>query len=101
MTNQKAIALLEEIRPKKCKMVDGRLQGGFSDHDSDTGKAIDLAIESLEKQIPKKPIEKDEGWIRWFCPTCNSQVGAVMERKYHFCDECGQAIDWSEGGSDD
>lgn len=62
----------------------------------DYQEAFDIAIDCIDKQIPKKPIEKDEGWIRWFCPTCNSQVGAVMERKYHFCDECGQAIDWKE-----
>lgn len=40
---------IKELRPKKCKMVNGKLQGGFPDHDSDTGKAIDKAIEALEK----------------------------------------------------
>ena len=45
----RTIWLMEEIRPKKCKMVDGRLQGGFPDHDSDAGQAIDSAIEALEK----------------------------------------------------
>ena len=49
MTNKEIIAYIEQMRPKKCKMVDGKLQGGFSDHDSDTGKAIDAAIEALEK----------------------------------------------------
>lgn len=49
MTNEEIIAYAEHIRPKKCKMVNGRLQGGFPDHDSDTGKAIDAAIEALEK----------------------------------------------------
>ena len=49
MTNKEIIAYVEQMRPKKCKMVDGKLQGGFSDHDSDTGKAIDAAIEALEK----------------------------------------------------
>ena len=49
MTNKEAIMHMEEIRPKKCKMVDGKLQGGFSDHYSDTGKAIDAAIKALEK----------------------------------------------------
>ena len=51
MTNKEAIVHIEEIRPKKCKMVNGKLQGGFPDHDSDTGKAIDMAIEALEKQM--------------------------------------------------
>ena len=49
MTNKEAIVHIEHIRPKKCKMVNGKLQGGFPDHDSDTGKAIDKAIEALEK----------------------------------------------------
>ena len=49
MTNEEIKAYKEHIRPKKCKMVDGKLQGGFPDHDSDTGKAIDKAIEALEK----------------------------------------------------
>ena len=49
MTNKEAIVHIEHIRPKKCKMVNGKLQGGFPDHDSDTGKAIDKAIEALGK----------------------------------------------------
>ena len=49
MTNEEAIIHIEQIRPKKCKMVNGKLQGGFPDHDSDTGKAIDAAIKALEK----------------------------------------------------
>ena len=49
MTNKEIIAYIEQMRPKKCKMVDGKLQGGFPDHDSDTGKAIDMAIEALKK----------------------------------------------------
>ena len=49
MTNKEAIVHIEHIRPKKCKMVNGKLQGGFPDHDSDTGKAIDKAIEALKK----------------------------------------------------
>ena len=49
MTNKEAIIHIEQIRPKKCKMVNGKLQGGFPDHGSDTGKAIDKAIEALEK----------------------------------------------------
>ena len=51
MTNKEAIIHIEQIRPKKCKMVNGKLQGGFPDHDSDIGKAIDMAIKALEKQM--------------------------------------------------
>lgn len=32
MKPETAITVIEEIRPKKCKMVNGKLQGGFPDH---------------------------------------------------------------------
>ena len=56
-------------------------------------KAHDIAIEALEKQIPKKPLLVPEGESKihtFKCPTC----GSYRVRK--FCDDCGQAIDWSE-----
>lgn len=60
MTNRDAIELIEEIRPKKCREVNGRLQGGFPDHDSEVGKAIDMAIEALKK------VEAYERFIEYF-----------------------------------
>ena len=49
MTENKAIELLKNNYPKTCKMVDGRLKGGFDDHECDVGIAIDLAINALEE----------------------------------------------------
>ena len=69
MTNKEAIMHIKELRPKKCKMVGGRLQGGFPDHDSDMGKALDMAIEALEKQekmwipVSERLPEKEESVI--------------------------------------
>lgn len=51
MTVQEAINIITTLVPKTCKMVDGRLKGGFYDWDSDAGKALKMAIEALEKQI--------------------------------------------------
>ena len=50
-----------------------------------------IAIEALEKQLPKKPILKRNayGGIS-VCPTC----GASDYGKY--CRQCGQKLDWSE-----
>ena len=49
---------------------------------------------ALEKQIPKKPIEKPTRGlfsdIR--CPDCKT----LIARHQKFCKECGQALDWSE-----
>lgn len=47
-----------------------------------------LAIEALEKQIPKKPI-KTRGEI--VCPTCKTLVGSSP-----YCRYCGQALDGSD-----
>lgn len=68
--------------------------------------AYDMAIEALEKQIPKKSLKLTYkpliavGWI-YACPNCKMVCG---ENKYHYeatsdemyCPSCGQALDWSE-----
>ena len=63
--------------------------------DKYTTYAIDLAIEALDKQILKKPIEKYtdyDGTEAGLCPFCNEGV----DEKMNFCSYCGQAIDWSD-----
>lgn len=63
--------------------------------DKYTTYAIDLAIEALDKQILKKPIEKytdHDGTEAGLCPFCNEGV----DEKMNFCSYCGQAIDWSD-----
>lgn len=57
--------------------------------------ALNTAKEALEKQIPKKPIERIEGWLYWECPSCGAEVGENMVYKVQRC-ACGQALDWSE-----
>ena len=53
-----------------------------------------LAIDALEKQIPKKPIDNIER--EWFeCPTCGRVIVTYYAGERHHC-KCGQAIDWSE-----
>lgn len=70
-------------------MVNGKLQGGFPDHDSDIGKAIDMAIEALEKQIPKKPSKLN-------CPHCDFDGIDNSWWVFPHCPKCGRAIDWSD-----
>ena len=86
-------------------------------------EARDMAINALEKQIPKKPILKNgesgsfvdyaDGhgeykvtkWQDWVCPICGWFVGQRYnrsqnhshdQRKCNYCNECGQKIDWSD-----
>jgi hypothetical protein len=49
--------------------------------------------EAREKQIPKKPIEKEfYNMPHCSCPICEG--GLYHEQQY--CDECGQALEWEE-----
>ena len=59
---------------------------------------IETAINALEKQIPKKPIEDgyyDEPCV---CPNCGGNVINQADNDYHFfyCHYCGQHLDWSD-----
>lgn len=56
-------------------------------------EALDIAIEALEKQLPKKPIEHSTKFAAFYeCPSC----GDVDVYGQKNCDNCGQKIKWSE-----
>lgn len=58
-------------------------------------EALKKAVEVLEKQIPKKPIEKSP-WV-YHCPRCDSRtIEDAFIKKFKFCPDCGQALDWSD-----
>lgn len=55
-------------------------------------EAKNMAIQALEKQIPKKPdFTEDKEFA--LCPCCNGK-GLLDRQKY--CDNCGQKLDWPE-----
>ncbi len=62
-------------------------------------EVINIVIEALEKQIPKKPEESYDGYadgnpvIDYHCPNCYREVDE--DDMEHHC-ECGQALDWSD-----
>lgn len=65
--------------------------------------AVELAIESLEKQIPEKPqVSKCNTFTDFHCPNCKNLIAIEDEHdifygwKSKYCDHCGQALDWSE-----
>lgn len=65
-----------------------------------TVEEMELAISALEKQIPKKPILDTifpSGIKWWRCPVCNKIiVGCIAAIPQKYCDDCGQALDWSD-----
>lgn len=58
--------------------------------------AISMAIEALEKQMPKKPTRGKYGHTE--CACCGWIVESFCGdlEQYPFCPNCGQAIDWEE-----
>lgn len=92
MTNRDAIEILQRNIPG-C--------------DYDLSEAVTLAISALEKQIPKRKLEKDqynENLFTLRCPTCGALICNYNERlksySYsvyeNYCYICGQAIDFSK-----
>lgn len=56
-----------------------------------------IAIEALEKQIPKKPLAGIDFMGNEFRICCKcSAIVKDGEWEAQYCPDCGQAIDWSE-----
>ena len=64
------------------------------DYPMDYAAAFDMAIEALEKQIPKKPIKPDGLFYK--CPICKNFIGNYNR---WYCTICGHKLDWWEGES--
>ena len=62
--------------------------------------AFKTAIEALDKQIPKKPINEECYYI---CPCCRDDLGVSDDDIFiyelsmpKYCSNCGCVLDWSE-----
>ena len=64
-----------------------------------THEEADRVIEGLEKQIPKKTLKIQGDKLKFgTCPCCGRRISTVEGGNY--CQNCGNAIDWSvEDGS--
>ena len=66
-------------------------------------KNMELIINALEKQIPKKPTYEGDGYSpdgkfvldEWICPCCETRYEVDYD-DYDYCPHCGQKIDWSD-----
>ena len=56
---------------------------------------IDIAIQALEKQIPKGilrgTVTRD---MACYCPNCKEFVCFEDTKKHNYCPSCGQKLDW-------
>ena len=102
MTESEAIKILKKDSCYECS------QGTDSPFNCEywecrVAKATRVAIQALEKQIPKKPTPIDyEKYIdvidnarflrgAYWCPNCKRVV-----KSGSFCSDCGQKLDWSD-----
>ncbi len=92
MTEQEAVR-----RIKNHNEIHSRKEPFYAIH---IAEALEMAVEALEKQIPKKVKQtfKNE-YDLVYCPRCGVRF---IQYGKPFCGECGQALDWSErnGGED-
>ena len=57
----------------------------------------DECREAVEKQKAKKPIEPDEEYGTFKCPSCEGLIFTEDRFETHkYCLLCGQRIDWSD-----
>ena len=65
----------------------------------DMEDALWTAVQSLEKQIPKKVILGYDEQDSICCPNCKGELMSMDwydHWKCNYCEVCGQALDWSD-----
>ena len=94
MKVQEAIQMMKH-RIETAKEIVGKGADGKAFED------MEIAIECMEKQIPKKPTEFNAITngkfyaLDFMCPSCNEpNIGNPYAPKY--CKHCGQALKWGE-----
>ena len=92
MTESEAIKELHKIRPRGGIIPQKRAE------------AIDVAINAIEKQIPKKPEYEADGYADGElvydyakCPICGHDFEyGINDWGCEYCSDCGQKLDWSD-----
>lgn len=62
--------------------------------DIDNKELAEMIDNAIEKQIPKKPVDKSIENIKFMlCPCCGNNNILSLDK---YCSDCGQALDWSD-----
>ena len=74
------------------------ISGDCTDNQMDFVEEIEMAIEALKKQMPKRPIEDgyyDEPAV---CPNCGESIIKLLDNNYpiQYCLCCGQSLDFTD-----
>ena len=85
MTENEAIKLIENDLKLHSKDLSSKYKNGLR-----------MAIQALEKQMPKKLINTCQ-YVSGCCPNCKKYISDWLEyNKFMCCPYCGQRIDWSD-----
>jgi hypothetical protein len=55
---------------------------------------MEITVDALEKQIPKKVKMTNDLYPMAICPCCESEF--IPHTGFEYCHYCGQALDWSD-----
>ena len=63
----------------------------------DTGLTPEQIRELKERDVAKAPVDIDDEFDMYVCPSCNMAIGAMGDRReHHFCLNCGQRLRWED-----
>lgn len=63
----------------------------------DTDLTPEQIKELKERDTAKSPVDTDDEFDMYVCPSCNMAIGTIGDKKqHHFCLNCGQRLKWEE-----
>ena len=90
MFTKQAIEKLKQLLPPEGTFRSGRRNG------KELEFAIRVAIDALEKQIPRElRIKKGSIDTVYLCPLCDRAYWD-KDIHYYYCRSCGQKLDWGD-----
>ena len=83
------------IESEAIELIEKDLKLHSKDLSSKYKNGLRVAINALEKQIPKKPQKNFEKFSGVWC-SCGKYLGkGYFVDKPSYCPDCGQKLDWS------
>lgn len=77
------------------KTITNFVQGDGTRITAEQDEALAIVQRATKKSIPQKPkIINSPADYNERCPNCNERVDVFQDNR--FCQQCGQALDWSE-----
>ena len=81
--------MIPKMTPEEALFLFNNMEFAEKYQGKDEYAEVTIVIKlALEKQIPKKPVFYETGYI---CP-----CGSYVKVRKRYCGTCGQALDWSD-----